>query len=499
MTATRRSRVESEIIEQSGGVPSERSRELKRLILANRGKKVRYVVTSAQNMTPVHKNGLASLLIYCKVNGAQLLAIPFRYKNPTSLWSSRAASSDVWAEELRPYLIGERVRMNRNLILLADIMTQPTSTRPLEGFETITGPQSAIIGHPKLELTTIATPQEKLPKILTTTGTITKKNYIPSKLGKKGEHHHTFGACVVELEGDRFYIRQLNMRADGSFCDLLNKYDGSVVSHYARIPALVMGDTHVSVIDPAAVAATFVDEQSIVELLKPETLVWHDVYNGTARNHHDRKHVFRDLAKMRAGQDDVEAEVRRTVAFIEQYTPLKTKNVIVPSNHNDWLRDWVEETDPRDDPKNVMFWAETFLAVAKSEDTAWTDAGVSVADAFAYWGQKMLGRARGRTKFLKRGESCLIRGIEVGYHGDKGPNGSRGSRAAFGKIGVKSVIGHAHSPGITDGAYQVGTSSRLNLTYAVGSPSGWLHTHALIYPNGKRTLVSIIDGRWRLT
>ena len=30
-----------------------------------------------------------------------------------------------------------------------------------------------------------------------------------------------------------------------------------------------------------------------------------------------------------------------------------------------------------------------------------------------------------------------------------------------------------------------------------GSPSSWLHTDALIYRNGKRTLLNIIEGNWR--
>jgi hypothetical protein len=121
---------------------------------------------------------------------------------------------------------------------------------------------------------------------------------------------------------------------------------------------------------------------------------------------------------------------------------------------------------------------------------------VGVQDAFAYWGQKRL-KVADQTIFLRRGESHQIRGIEVSYHGDKGPGGARGSRAAFRRIGVKSVIGHAHAPGIMDGCYQVGTSSRLDLTYAAGTPSAWLHTHCVIYPNGKRALINIIDGRWR--
>jgi len=495
-----KSAVESEVVEQLGGVPQDQALLLKAMILSARGKPRRYVVTSAQNDTPVHQNGLRSLLTYCKESGAQLLVVPYRYRNPTSVWSTKSKQADRWAPVLEPYLIDKRVFMNKNLILIADIMTQPTAMQPLEGFETIVGPQSGIIGHPKLELMTVPTPQNKLPKILTTTGAITKKNYIPSKAGKKGEHHHTFGACLVEIaDEERFHIRQLNMRSDGSFCDLLSEYDGLAVRKYERVAGLVMGDVHVNVVDWPVVNATFVGSESLVGALKPEYLVWHDVHDGTAKNHHDRARAFHALAKFRARQDNVMEEVQRTVAFIEQFTPPDTKNIIVPSNHNDFLRKWVEDTDPRADPENGVFWAETYLALARSPRTRWTGSGVTLEDAFAYWGRRWLKKARGRTTFLRRGESFLIKGIEVGFHGDRGLNGARGNRRAFGKIGVKNVIGHAHSSGISDGCYQVGTKSMLDLTYASGSPSGWLHTDCIIYPNGKRSLVSFIDGDWRLT
>jgi hypothetical protein len=81
-------------------------------------------------------------------------------------------------------------------------------------------------------------------------------------------------------------------------------------------------------------------------------------------------------------------------------------------------------------------------------------------------------------------------------HGHRGPNGSRGSARNLANIGVRSVIGHSHSPNIFRGVHQVGTSSRLNLEYASG-PSSWLHCHCVIHSNGKRQLVPIIDGDWR--
>lgn len=478
------------------GVDPGVARRLRDRIVARRTRKVTYVITAAQNATPVHPRGWKALLNYCKHTGAQLLVIPFRYRNPTSRWSKTARADDWWADEVLPYLINLRVDLNKHLVLLADIMTQPTAMRPLEGFESVSSKKSAIIGHTKLELTTIPAPQARLPKILTTTGAITKKNYIPSKAGKKGEFHHTFGACIAEINGEAFHIRQINMLLDGSFCDLLTEYSEDTVTNYPRIPALVMGDTHVEYIDPTVVEATFTNPNSIVNILRPEQLIWHDVYNGAARNWHDRSHAFREFAKWKSGKESVEAELTRTLEFIDRVTPPWVKNIFVASNHNDWLRNWVEDTDPRKDPVNCMFWAETFLAIAKAKETAMTPAGVTVADAFAYWGMKRL-KTAGQAAFLRRDQPYQIKGIEISYHGDKGPGGMRGSRMAFRKIGVKSILGHAHAPGITEGAYQVGTSSFLNLTYAAGSPSAWLHTHCIIYPNGKRSLITIIDGKWR--
>lgn len=474
---------------------------LKKKIVAARGGKITYVITSAQNATPCEPKAWASLLGYCKHNNAQLLVVPFRYRNPTSTWGARAQEDDWWTGDEKtgnvlPYLINQRVSLNKHLMLLADIMTQPTAMDPLEGFENISGAQSAIIGHPRLEMDTIPTPQSALPKILTTTGCITKKNYIPSKAGKKGEFHHTYGATVVEIDGPRFHMRQINMTRDGSFCDLLYEYSGDKRRKYDRVAALVMGDTHVEVIDPKVVKATFTAEDSIVKTLRPEHLVWHDVFDGASINHHERGRVFHEFVKFKSGRRSAEDEVRRTLDFIDQMTPEETKNVIVPSNHNDFLREWVENTDGRRDVQNIMFWAETVQAICGSKNTRWTPSGVAVQDAFAYWGEKLL-KCAPRTVFLRRNQAFQILDVEVGYHGDRGPGGKPGSRESFSKIGVRSIIGHKHAPGIKAGAYQVGTSSHLDLTYAAGDPSAWLHTHCIIYPNGKRCLVNIIEGKWR--
>lgn len=453
----------------------------------------RYVVTAAQNATAVNKAFFASLLGYAKHRKAQLIVIPYRYKNPTSMWSAAAENDDWWAPELAPYLLDIRTRLNKHLVLLADIKTQPTASSPLMGFETLTGPDSAIIGHPKLELVTVPTPQQRLPKILTTTGAVTEKNYIPAKAGKKAEHHHTFGACVVEVDGGRFHMRQINATRDGSFYDLDSHYDGGQVRSGIPLAALVMGDAHIEFIDPDAALATF-GKRGIVTTLKPRKIVWHDVHDFYSRNHHHRGEVFINYVKHHTGRDNVEQWLDHTFAFVDNVTPPGVENIFVPSNHPDALARWVKETDPRSDPENCVFWAKTFTAMC--EGAKWTDSGARTIDPFAYWAVRKLKTAK-QARFLGRDESYLICGIECGYHGDKGANGSRGTLGSFTRIGAKTVTGHGHSPGIKDGAYRIGTKSRLNLEYNIGSPSSWLHTDCLIYENGKRSLVNIIDGEWR--
>lgn len=91
----------------------------------------------------------------------------------------------------------------------------------------------------------------------------------------------------------------------------------------------------------------------------------------------------------------------------------------------------------------------------------------------------------------------MLANIELSMHGDRGPNGARGSRMNLRRIGVKSIIGHSHSPGIEEGCYQVGTNTPLKQEYTRG-PSSWLQSDCALYANGKRSLIHIIDGEWRL-
>jgi hypothetical protein len=450
-----------------------------------------YIITAAVNATPVHKEFWGCLQTARKALNAELLVVPIRYKNPTSRWEGSQRNDEVWDSEVQPYLYNARLPLNRNLILLGDIKTQPTASDPLSGFESITGSESAIIAHTKLQLKSVATPSNKMAKLITTTGACTLANYSDTKAGKKGEFHHALAAVIVEVEGKTFHMRTVNYdKKTSSFTDLETRYKPSRAVRAPRPLALIMGDTHVDFIDPAVEVAT--DE--MIAMLEPETLVFHDLLDGYSANPHHFGNPFNLIAKRRSGADDVKAEVFRAIDFVKDKTPSNARAVIVSSNHDDFLRRWVISTDWRMDPTNASFYLATAFAMVGQ--TKLGKGGTEYPSPFPYWFGTQLPDTK-KYRCLGGDESFVLGGVELSLHGDRGPNGSRGSAKNLRRIGVRTVIGHSHSPAIEEGCYQVGTSTRLRLEYN-GGPSSWLNTHCLLHADGKRQLIHIINGHWRL-
>ena len=460
----------------------------------------RYVVTSAQNNTPVHTGFLQALNNYCELNDAKLIVIPYRYKNPTSIFTPEQQADEYWAKPIEPHIVDKMIRLSDTFVVMGNVKIQPTAVQPLSGFDGYTGLDSAIIGHPKIQLFTVPTPAKHLPKILTTTGTVTVPNYTDSKAGWKGEFHHSLAALVVEIDDDGdTHIRHVHGDdVTGNFYDLDKHYTGEDVTQGHRIAALVTGDTHAEFMDEKVKAATYTNESSIAKTLKPEVIVRHDVEDFYARNHHHRGNDLIAFGKHHFGRDNVEDSLQITADFIDETTYPESVNIIVKSNHDEALDRWLREADPKYDPENAILYH--YLKLHQLENVKMTETGFKSIDPFEFWCRNPKNgkglRSGDQTVFLKRDESFSVAGVELGFHGDRGPNGARGSIRNFAKIGPKTIIGHSHSPGIYEGCYQVGVSARLDLEYTSG-PSSWLHTHCIVYPDGTRTLVNVINGKWR--
>lgn len=459
-----------------------------------------YVVTYAQNATPVHGKFLKALQVYCEARSASLLVIPGRYKNPTSVWDHGHTHDEWWAPELAPYLFSGRFEIP-HLCVFGDISIQPTASTPLSSFEVFAGNQSAIFGHPKVQLITVPTAKRRYPRIFATTGAVTQPNYTDSKAGKKGEAHHVFGALVVEEGPQLFHLRQINAMRDGSFIDLDTKYTATGTQPAGPAKALVCGDIHVDAVDPKVIEATFEAPDSIVRVLRPKTIIYHDVLDFGTRNHHTIDNFPFQFQQTRGDRsNNVEQEVERAIRFLDEKTPAGSQGLVVCSNHDEAFDKWLQKADIRLDPVNARFFHEAWYKLLQYYERHGSfpmrsaiRRGFTTMGAFKLFYEE---RGKGRVRFLDREEPEKIGGVYIHFHGDEGLGGSPGNSQTYAKLGVKTIIGHSHRPGIRDGCYQVGLTGSLDMEYNA-TPSAWMNTHCVIYSNNKRSLIHIVDGEWR--
>lgn len=456
------------------------------------------IVTSAQNATPVHPGFLGAMESHANAVSGDILVVPLRYKNPTSRWSRSQANAEVWSPSITPLLCNTRKRLNPNLMLMGDIKIEAAAGDPLAGLDALSHAQSGIFAHAKVASRTVPVPQGRYPKLMMTTGTCTMPNYTDSKRGKIAEFHHTLGALVVEIKGKRFHARHVGAnKATGSYIDIGTLFETCMATRgpgISQSEALILGDWHQRFTAKSVEEATF-GPGGMVEVLQPKRIIWHDLADGYSVNHHHRGNWVLESAKARLGMGDVGAEMQAACQYVARHTPYGVTSVIVPSNHNEFLGKWVQNTDPRTlNAENRRVWMDCTRAMDDSAKL--TGRGIEYVDAFVHFAKEYF---RGQDNFvvLQRGESYVVAGYELGLHFDKGPNGSRGSLRNLRRLGIKTIGGHGHGPGRNEGGTQVGTSTG-ELEYGIGSPSGWLNSHGEINAHGRVTLHTMIGNQWRV-
>jgi predicted phosphodiesterase len=209
--------------------------------------------------------------------------------------------------------------------------------------------------------------------------------------------------------------------------------------------------------------------------------VLHDVFDGKSISHHNEGKLITLTKLAEKGRLSLRDELNGYVSDLKTLS----KNhhlVVVKSNHDEHLERYLNEARYIGHPHNHKL----SLTLA-----SWQVAGFNPLEQ--YFLQEHPEEAENVT-FLERDQSFKIAGIELGAHGDKGANGSRGSSRSMENAYGKCVYGHTHTPEISREAWCVGTTSLLQLDYNVG-PSSWFHTSCLVYENGQRQLLNCIDGK----
>jgi len=452
------------------------------LFLKAKGKKLdkkkdTFIITWAQNATPVHSNLMSNIKKYAKHLDAGLHVVAGRYSNPTSIFTDK--DKDYWSPEVVPFLDAARHNLHKHLQVLSDVKVPPTASTPLSGMNSLTGLESCIIGHPRQHLKPLPVLEGYPKKLLLSTGAVTVPNYTDSKSGKKGEFHHVLGFCIVELDGNDFHVRQVSADADGNFYDLFKRVkDGKVTKNKDGAEAAVLGDIHIQHNDVETTKISF----ELLDIMKPKHTMIHDIIDCESISHWDMQDAFRMLQKEDEGTDNLRKELDDMVDWIG--ARLKYNLVVVRSNHDDFLDRWLRTSDWRKGTNKRMY---LYGANLLANDKVAQSKGVIPAVIYNAFGDKV--------KTLGTDDSYRVLGWELGMHGHLGASGSRGGHIQFKNLNTKNVTGHVHHPYREDGHCSVGTLTHLRVNYTKG-PSNWMHSNGLIYPDGKFQHIHIVNGKY---
>lgn len=447
----------------------------------------RLVITSCQNNTKINQTFFDALCAYTDHNNAKLLVIPTVYR------ATLEKTDSLWWDVPSDYLCDTNVDLE-HIRIYGALKILPTAENPLAGLDPLSKGKTVIVGHNQLQMRSLPVSINSTPAILHTTGTISVPNYTISKQGEKATFNHSYSAIVVEIDSNDglFHIRVLNADHTGAFFDLDTHYhpDGTITPN-CEVSALVTGDEHAMFIDPMVRNAVYDSDDSIVNTLKPKVIVRHDLVDSHSISHHDRDNFFQRYIKHIYGRDCLETELLITEQLLSDTTPDYAVNWIVSSNHHDHITKWLNITDPKQDVKNAKLyhWMMWNMLSQLGSDKQMTP--------FELWLRRNDSDISKRTKFLNRLESAYINGIDVSLHGDVASGGAKGSAVAFSKLPQKTITGHSHSPFIQQGAYGVGCLCIKNLSY-VNGPGSWMATSCVIHTNGKRQLITVINGKWRI-
>lgn len=472
----------------------------------------RFVLTSAQNNTLIHKGFWKALQGFAKHNKAQIMVARFSYNKEG--WGNQQITKDseenaqgdkLWyAPEIIPYIQNESIKLANGIVFCAELDILPTAKDPLSGLDNYTGQHSMVVPHAKVHMRSYAglrSSQEA--RFGYTTGTVTLRNYIDRRAGQIASYHHVFGALYVEVAADgTWYARQLIADDDGSFYDLGVYYSANfapIPNSQRRVDAerngatiINLGDVHAEKADPEV----FAGAMSMLREADPDYVAVHDLLDFEARNHHNLKDPFFLADQHWNGMNSVEANFKHAVTLLDEITrnAPNAKILLIRSNHDEAFHRWLREYTVLADPANAAFYHYHMHKKYRAIELGFPEYDayeVALMDAAA-----TLGVDTSRWVHIKEDDSYVVNEIELGLHGHLGPNGSRGSPKSYRQLGRKLNTGHTHSASIIDGVWTGGVLASLNMGYNKG-PSSWSHSHIWTHPNGKRQMITQRGSLWR--
>lgn len=444
----------------------------------------RFVVTTVVNGKKVDEKFFKSITTFCEKNDAKLLLLPC-----ADVKNTRSRVDWNFDPILKNQIfVTEETKLNNNLFL-SNIMVSAKQIKPTTGLARIGQRHgSYIFASPKqfLEYVITSPDSERLPHALMTTGALTVSDYsndyyMSQRTSYIADNDHVMGAVIVETEDDRIYhFRQVQADEDGCFIDLCTKYMPEGIIDVES--TLVLGDYHAGQTSDQCISMI----NEMVDNLVVRDIIVHDFFDGHSINHHD---IPFPLKLARKAGHTLEQELELGVQELNYLTALVPDDgrvILTRGNHDEFLERWLEKGTFMNDPTNMVIGLELAKVYIERGDVL----------RHAY---EMIGGINNPEKimWLGRKEELKIAGVEVGQHGDLGLNGAKSSLQSMERVYGNCVVAHTHSAAIFRGVWRVGTMTNMDLGYNRG-PSNWTHTNCLVYDNGQRQLINLINDTWKM-
>ncbi len=335
---------------------------------------------------------------------------------------------------------------------------------------------SLIVAHSKQMMETVPTGNESHPRIVHSTGAITKPSYLRNRIGMIANEDHKLGGLILEIHGNDFWIRQVQFDThNGSFIDLGNRYhaDGSITPE--RCEAFKFGDIHPGFHHQEALNAIY----DLWKIIKPKRIFFEDFFDGASISHHlVNKKITRAMLPDYFGDLPSEIEMaKKVLGEIWSKAPKDAELIATASNHPEHVGKYLEECRYVNDCKENFKIAHRMVVMqldGKNPLKEYLD-------------------PESRMNWTDQNSDYFVEGTQMNAHGHLGLNGARGSKIGHELSYGSAMTAHTHAPSIYHDQFTVGHTTIDRHGYNNGA-FGWILCSGGVYKGGHKQLYMIIKG-----
>lgn len=475
-------------------------------IPAPRDVKAGFVLTAQQEGTPLCGPAWITMAAIAAARGHYKMGVGgFTYQKK---WFQRSSKQDVaevapWPAMIEPLVRRSRFDLHDQVQFAAEMNISPTASSPLTGLMKYIKSVTTVFPHPKREIESVPRHSWKQDVHMWTTGACSVPNYILQKAGLIALQAHTIGCVIVEIDHqDRVFLRNVDINPyTGEARDIeLHVVDGVVRidKEYREAnnlpgPVMAVGCLHVPNLNADHARGIFgigeqeAEDLALVDVVDPAYQIFHDLHDGESINHHEDHDPLALYSRHTRQRNHLDVELDAAASFLKATYRPTTQTIVVNSNHDDFVRRWLLKPSQQIEIQNAKLWHRLNYLMRELIELGKRPKPFELV---------MREKAPElNLEFIGPDDPCEIYGTHFGYHGDKGPDGSRGSTAGLARMGVPIIKAHDHKMTWKDYVKSVGNLLGKAL-YATG-PTSWTGSWSLVHCDGSTQMGNMVGSKWR--